>query len=326
MPSPSLLPSLEKHQLKENEERIRIHANTIIRPIVVQTQINSMGRKEIIQSNFFHENEWRISQKIILFCSCSSFSLSQRFNIIIERNPIKMGNLYSKWVLIEEHEEEEDDRNANKNQSQTTFQLVTYSLPEESISHSQTQKISFFPHPHPHPYRKKQMVNELYFIYQYVKSSIQLLNQNNIIYFQYDCPINTILLKHPQKNTPVLSNFGKSFSCIDIQKEELFHIIERIEDFTNYPIEVYILYYLKNTQRETLSYCNLEEILETREKKERKKDECKLKKWINKSSMEIYNLSLSTVSKWDQYGLKMMFRHTVLESFISYDDDDDDSF
>jgi len=276
-----------KQEIKQNEERIAVHEITLTTPLTLTTTHPYAKKKEVIESSILHENEWCISQKIVnipLF--------SQRYNIMMERRQIKMGNLYSKWVL-----EEETVKNTKTNQ----FQLVTYSVPQDS----QALYINI-----PLPMKEKQMVNELYCIYQYLKESIQILNRNNIIYFNYE---GLVVFTRPNKKVPILSNFGKSFSIEEgVQKEVLFQIIDSIQDFTNYPIEVYVLYYLKNTKRETLSYSNLEEIMKTREKKE----ESKLRKWINKSREEIYKSCVSTVKEWDLYGLKRMFH------FISCDDDD----
>lgn len=287
--------SLKQEQIKQNEERISVHSITLTNPLTLTITQPYAKKKEVIEFSISYENEWRISQKIVnipLF--------SQRYNIMMERRQIKMGNLYSKWVL----EEETVNKNTNSKTNQFQFQLVTYSVPQDSqplylnISHNLM--------------KEKQIVNELYCIYQYLKKSIQLLNRNNIIYFNYE---SLVIFTIPNKKVPILSNFGKSFSIEEgVQKEVLFQIIDTIQDFTNYPIEVYVLYYLKNTQRETLSCSNLEEIMKTREKGE-KKEESKLRKWINKSREEIYKSCISTVKEWDIYGLKRMFQ------FISCDDD-----
>jgi hypothetical protein len=279
--------SLKQEQIKQNEERIAVHSITLTNPLTLTITHPYAKKKDVIEYSILYENEWRISQKIVTIPL-----FSQRYNIMMERRQIKMGNLYSKWVL------EEETVNKNTNSKTNQFQLVTYSVYEDSVN------INIY-----HKEKNKQTVNELYFIYQYLKESIQILNRNNIIYFNYESPL---ILKNPNTNHPILSNFGKSFSIEEgVQKEVLFQIIDTIKDFTNYPIEVYVLYYLKNTQRETLSYSNLEEILKTREKKE----ESKLRRWINKSSEEIYKSCISTVKEWDLYGLKRMFQ------FISYDDD-----
>lgn len=277
--------------LKQNEERISVHTNITLPLTLTIPQQLQVYKKEIIQSGISHDNEWCMSQKVAKIPF-----FSQRYNIIMERRQIKMGNLYSTWVL-DPHELQ------NKNQ----FQLVTYSVYEDSVN------INIY-----HKEKNKQTVNELYFIYQYLKESIQILNRNKIIYFNYEAPL---ILKNPNTSHPILSNFGKSFSIEEgVQKEVLLQIIDTIQDFTNYPIEVYVLYYLKNTQRETLSCSNLEEIMKTREKGE-KKEESKLRRWINKSREEIYKSCISTIQQWDLYGLKRMFHNTSLEPFISCDDD-----
>jgi hypothetical protein len=255
-----------------------------------KTENDSKKRKILCESNFFIQNNIYISNKIRFIKDYYKY-----FLIIKNDNNIKFGEIdkfikenidyNKKYVLI-------DDYNI------IYFKDFLFNLPNKKL---------FFFH--------------LIDSYYYLLKSLKLLNDNNIVFFN----LSNKNIVFNKSFIPYIKNFDFSFVKTDLTEDFLSKMINSTNNYALKPIEVHVLFYIFNTDIESLSYSTIEEIsnnfvnnvtiftLFSISYKQKYKENCisYLKKYINKTKNEIVNDILSFNYTWDNYSLSVIFLYII---------------
>jgi hypothetical protein len=122
---------------------------------------------------------------------------------------------------------------------------------------------------------------------------------------------------------PIIQNFQLSLNISKLNEIYITNIINKLDDYTNKPLEVHILFYLIKNDINTISYSFIEEITEVFINKldilnlfsdnyrESYKITCieYLKKYINKPKSHIIQDILHYYDKWDVYSFSLLYLH-----------------
>lgn len=156
--------------------------------------------------------------------------------------------------------------------------------------------------------------------FSYLLDSLQVLNDNNICFFNL-CPENIGSLDYP-----IIQNFQYSLQLSRLNESYFTNIIHELDDHYIYkPLEVHVLFYLIKNDLNTISYSFIEEICEIYVQNltvlqffnpnyvKTYKKSCieSLKIYINKNKGEIINDLLENVNTWDIFSLSVLYLHII---------------
>ena len=158
--------------------------------------------------------------------------------------------------------------------------------------------------------------------YSYLTRSLLMLKENNICFFNITAEkivYNVTTLK------PLLHDFEHSLYTKNLNEDYLCKIVDKIDDYSNMPLEIHIIFYLIKNNENSLSYSIITEICDNFVKNmsvlsifsQTYRDNFKLscietlKKYINKPKIDIINHILTFSGTWDNYGLSMLFLEIV---------------
>ena len=144
------------------------------------------------------------------------------------------------------------------------------------------------------------------------------LNENNICFFNLSS--NNILF---YIDKPIIYNFQYSLQVLKLNNSYIENIIQNLNDYTNKPLEVHVLFYVIKNNLSSISYSFIEEICEvfvnnlnilnlfSENYKYSYKLACieSLKKYLNQSKSDIIQLILEENEKWDIYSLSVIYLH-----------------
>jgi hypothetical protein len=165
--------------------------------------------------------------------------------------------------------------------------------------------------------------------FSYLIKSLLILNTNNICFLNLSAEnivFNGISLK------PLLHNFEYGLYIKHINVDYLCQIINKLDDLSDKPLDIHVIFYLIRNNERTLSYSIITEICDnyvknlkvldlfSQKHKEFFKNECieSLKKFINKPKTEIINELLTFMSSWDNYCISILFLHIVTNTIHTF--------
>lgn len=165
----------------------------------------------------------------------------------------------------------------------------------------------------------KKLIFGIINIFPHILKGLNTLNVNNICFFNIS-PENLIFLEN-YREKPVFGNFSLSLQLSKLDYKYILHFVNKINNFSYQPFEIHLLYYFLNTNMETISYSFIEELCEEYIKnlnilrlfsenyKNTYKKTCieTMKKYINKPKNIIIDDILERNSKWDVYGISILF-------------------
>ena len=158
--------------------------------------------------------------------------------------------------------------------------------------------------------------------YSYLIRSLIMLNAKNICFFNLTSEkivFDAISLK------PLLHDVEYSLYTRNLNEDYLCKIVDKMDDFSNMPLEIHVIFYLIKNNENTLSYSIISEICDNFVKNTRVlsifsqiyRDNFKiscietLKKYINVSKKEIIGNILSFSGTWDNYSLSILFLEII---------------
>lgn len=260
-------------------------------------------RNKIKPHDFCFLNEVQISEQIkrvLPNYSCFFDVLTDYSNIKISSNP----------VFLEDDINEEEER-------ETVISTEKHVL----VNYSNEYRIDFYSFilnlPTP-----KLLIFHIIDSYSYLTRSLLMLKENNICFFNITAEkivYNVTTLK------PLLHDFDHSLYIKNLNEDYLCKIVDKIDDFSNMPLEIHVIFYLIKNDENSLSYSIISEICDnfvenmsvlsifSKGYKDNFKLSCieTLKKYINVSKTEIINHILTFSGTWDSYGLSMLFLEIV---------------
>lgn len=167
----------------------------------------------------------------------------------------------------------------------------------------------------------KQLIFVSIHSFSYLLHSLSLLHNNNICFFNVS-PENIVYQLKSGEN-PLIKNFRPSLSSQLFNTTSLYTSINELSNFTYQPLEIHILYYLIKYDMNTISYSFIEEFCETfisnlhilklklftEQYKQSYKEQCIyiMKQYVNKSKNEIIYDIWNKHSKWDVYGISVIY-------------------
>jgi hypothetical protein len=157
--------------------------------------------------------------------------------------------------------------------------------------------------------------------FSYLLNSLITLNNNNICFLNLSSKNIVFNLDCGEK--PLLKNFQTSLVISKLNESYITDIIKNINDYTNKPLEVHLLFYLIKNDIFTVSFSFIEEICEvfvsnltilnlfSDKFKLSYSELCRdsLRKYINQPKTEIILDILQQNEKWDVYSLSVLYLH-----------------
>jgi hypothetical protein len=157
--------------------------------------------------------------------------------------------------------------------------------------------------------------------FSYLLNSLITLNNNNICFLNLSSKNIVFNLDCGEK--PLLKNFQTSLVISKLNESYITDIIKNINDYTNKPLEVHLLFYLIKNDICTVSFSFIEEICEvfvsnltilnlfSDKFKLSYSELCRdsLRKYINQPKTEIILDILQQNEKWDVYSLSVLYLH-----------------
>jgi hypothetical protein len=165
----------------------------------------------------------------------------------------------------------------------------------------------------------KKLIFDIINAFQHLLYGLHLLNANNLCFFDVS-PKNIIFLEN-YREKPVLRNFKFSLNLNKLNQNYFSHILNKLDDFTYQPLEIHILFYFFKHAMVTISHEFIEEFCDifvenlnimrffTENYKKTYKLQCieTMKKYINLSREQIIDDIFERNSKWDVYGISIIF-------------------
>ena len=159
--------------------------------------------------------------------------------------------------------------------------------------------------------------------FSYLLNSLITLNDNNICFFNLSSKNIVFNLDCGEK--PIIKNYQFSLIISKLNECYITNIIKKLDDYTNKPLEVHLLFYLIKNDISTVSFSFIEEICDvfisnlsilnlfSNEFKSSYSILCKesLRKYINRSKTEIITDILQQNEKWDVYSLSVLYLHIL---------------
>ena len=158
--------------------------------------------------------------------------------------------------------------------------------------------------------------------YSYLIRSLLMLKENNICFFNIT---GEKIVYNARTLKPLLHDFEHSIDTKSLNSDYLCKIVDKIEDFSNMPLEIHVIFYLIKNNESSLSYSIITEICDnfvenmsvlsifSQKYQDNFKLSCieTLKKYINVSKIDIINDILTFSETWDNYGISMLFLEIV---------------
>ena len=158
--------------------------------------------------------------------------------------------------------------------------------------------------------------------YSYLIRSLIMLNAKNICFFNLTSEkivFDAISLK------PLLHDVEYSLYTRNLNEDYLCKIVDKMDDFSNMPLEIHVIFYLIKNNENTLSYSIISEICDNFVKNTRVlsifsqiyRDNFKiscietLKKYINVPKKDIIGDILLFSGTWDNYSLSILFLEII---------------
>ena len=158
--------------------------------------------------------------------------------------------------------------------------------------------------------------------YSYLILSLIMLNAKNICFFNLTSEkivFDAISLK------PLLHDVEYSLYTRNLNDDYLCKIVDKMDDFSNMPLEIHVIFYLIKNNENTLSYSIISEICDNFVKNTRVlsifsqiyRDNFKiscietLKKYINVPKKDIIGDILLFSGTWDNYSLSILFLEII---------------
>jgi hypothetical protein len=165
------------------------------------------------------------------------------------------------------------------------------------------------------------------FIFNIIESFLHLLtsliklNNESICFFNLSSENIGFNLDCGEK--PIIHNFQLSLQVSKLNERYITNIIKNLDNYTNKPLEVHILFYLIQNDISSISYSFIEEVCEkfvsnlsilnifSENYKETYKSLCieSLKIYINKPNSYIIEQILKQNNKWDVYSISLLYLH-----------------
>ena len=271
----------------------------------------SQYQNKIQMKNEITENVRKISDILRTIPQCNLY-----FQLILETQDIELGKINEDD--IEKCESDEQPKNMNTSNFvslKVKYYKKTWKQQMIELKNKNTNKI-------------------LQIFLDGIKQLIQIIKsiQNkNIIHFNIH--EKNILCSDILK-VPVLSNFNLSFQIEDLKKEEIENLFPRYEDYSVWPIEVYLISKIANSKEESqelwktkiIEKEELDEWIETfinssifkKIASEERRELLKIQLTqyfqpiIGKTYKLLYENLIESARTWDIYGLSII----ILESFI----------
>lgn len=157
--------------------------------------------------------------------------------------------------------------------------------------------------------------------FSHIVYALHILSQNQICMF-YITPRNIVYLED-YKTKPVLSHFRYSLRLNKLNYTYISHILNKIEEFTYFPLEIHILYYFVKHHLNTISYTFIDEFCEefvesqsvlrffSDSYREKYKEQCILvmRAYMNQPRHQIIEDLLKRCDKWDVYAISVIYVH-----------------
>jgi hypothetical protein len=277
---------------------------------LIETLFFSRKKEELIQ---FEE---RNKVKPFDFCCLNGVQISEKikqnitsyssyYDILTDYSYI---NLSSNLPFSQEEEEEEED-------------FINSTQKHVLIKYNDQNCIDFYSFilnlPTP-----KLLIFHIIDSYSYLIKSLLLLNTNNILFFNVTAEK---ILFDSTSLKPLLHNFEYCLYIPNLNNDYLCKIVDKMDDFSNMPLEVHVIFYLIKNNENTLSYSIITEICDNFVKNIRVlglfsqtyRDNFKtlcieiLKKYINIPKKDIIANILTFSSTWDNYGVSILFLEIV---------------
>jgi len=277
--------------------------NTELATIHLNSKINRTKTDNHVKTNvcclydFFCLNNIKICEKIK-----EIYNLSNKYYIINDYTLITIGEITEKIYSYNA----DNLNNANK------YVLLEYN----TVKHLDFNNFLFnLPNP-------KLFIFHVLDSYNFLLNSLLNLEHISVCFFN----LSTKNIIFDKNYKPILQNFGTSLlleKCSDINY--FIKIIEKIEDYTYKPIEIHVVFYLIKNNENSLSFAAIDSIcnnfvknmsvlsLFSQQYKENyyKSSVDYLKKYINKTKVEIITEIIKHSSTWDNYELSTLYLHII---------------
>ena len=195
-------------------------------------------RNKIKPHDFCFLNEVQISEqikRIIRNYSCF-------FDVLTDYSNIKIS---SNTVFLEDDINEEEER-----------ETVIFTEKHVLVNYSKEYRVDFYSFllnlPTP-----KLLIFHIIDSYSYLTRSLLVLKENNICFFNITAEkivYSVTTLK------PLLHDFEHSIDTKNLNEDYLCKIVDKIDDFSNMPLEIHIIFYLIKNNENSLSYSIITEI------------------------------------------------------------------
>jgi hypothetical protein len=291
---------------------------------------------DLIENLFFSrktsdliEKEERNKTKELDFCCLNEIQISETikqnlpnyplfFDILTDYSNIKFS--FRKPIFQHDNEYISDDI-INEENEDINDDIINSNKKHILVNYSDQTRIDFYSFllnlPTP-----KLMIFHIIDSYSYLIKSFSMLNANNICFFNISAEkivFNITNLK------PLLHDFEYSLYTRNLNEDYLCKIVDKIDDFSNMPLEIYVIFYLIKNNENSVSYSVIIEICDNFVKNmgvlsifsQNYRDNFKiacietLKKYINIPKKDIINDILTFSKTWDNYGLSILFLHIV---------------
>jgi hypothetical protein len=284
-----------------------------------------MNNVDLIENLFFSrkkeeepELEERNNIKLYDFCFLNELKLSEQIKRVLPSyaNYFDVLTDYSNIKVCSNTSFLEDDDDINFNEEN-----VIFTEKHVLVNYKNEYRIDFYSFllnlPTP-----KLLIFHIIDSYSYLTRSLLMLKENNICFFNITAEkivYNVTTLK------PLLNDFEYSIDTKGLNEDYLCKIVDKIDDFSNMPLEIHVIFYLIKNNENSLSYSIISEICDnfvvnmsvlsifSKEYRDNFKLSCieTLKKYINKPKIEIINHILTFSGTWDSYGLSILFLEIV---------------
>jgi len=268
----------------------------------INEETNKKSHKtRIVEYCFYSVNEANISNKIKKIPYYSNF-----YSILEDYDSINIKSIDEKII--------ENVKLLNKNKQ---YLLFTYKTHNNFLT---SELVTF--HDFLFNFKNcKILILNVISSFSYLLDSLIQLEDNNICFFQLSAE--NIIFDEELRENPLLKDFQLSLQISKLNEEYITNIIKKTKNYRFKPLEVHILFYLIENNINTISYSIIEEIVEyfienlsilcffSQNYKDLYKSqsiEC-LKKYINKSKDYIIGDILKQNSKWDVYGISVLYLH-----------------
>jgi len=168
-----------------------------------------------------------------------------------------------------------------------------------------------------------QFVFHLQYSYSYLLNMFKNLEKNKLCYFGFS---SKSILYHINDHVPLLQHFNHIFQTSKRNTPENFiHNIQKLNNFSNQPLEIHMIYFLLKNEGLILSHYHVEEIVDhymrtmqvftlfsdSYKEKVRYAGINLLNTYINKPLNDIIEKVISYANTWDNFALSILYLYLV---------------